>query len=135
MFATKNSIRNESLLQILELRQKMISENLANAETPGYKVKSVVFEEELEKMINKGNGDNLQLSRTHEKHLPLSSGSATIPYKVVEHSHTTMNNNRNNVDVDKEMANLANNQLAYNYMIDRVSGHYNKYKKLFADLR
>lgn len=32
---------------------------------------------------------------------------AAIPYKVVEHNLTVMNNNLNNVDIDKEMANLA----------------------------
>lgn len=135
MFATQNSIRNESLLHILELRHKVITGNLANTETPGYKVKSVAFEEELEKMITAGNGENVQLNRTNERHLQETFGSGVIRYKIVEHSDTTMNNNRNNVDVDKEMANLAQNQLEYNYMIDRVSGHYSKYMKMFADLK
>jgi flagellar basal-body rod protein FlgB len=113
----------------------LIAENLANAETPGYKVKSVVFEKELEKMIGAGNGDNLQLNRTDKRHLPQNSGSGVVPYNIVEHSQTTMGNNRNNVDVDKEMANLAENQLMYNYMIERVSGHYGKYKKMLTDLK
>lgn len=135
MIQSQNSIRNESLLQILEMRHRLITENIANAETPGYKVKSVVFEEELEKMIGAGNGDNLRLNRTDKRHLPQNSGKGVVPYTIVEHDQTTMSNNRNNVDVDKEMANLAENQLMYNYMIDRVSGHYNKYKRLLSDLK
>lgn len=135
MFSSKNSIRNESLLQILELRHRIIADNIANADTPGYKVKSVVFQEELEKMINRDDEESVRLKRTHDKHLPHGTESSAIPYKVVEHNHTVMNNNLNNVDIDKEMANLASNQLSYNYMIGRVSGHYNKYKKLFADLK
>lgn len=135
MFVTPNSVRNESLLQLLELRHRLIAENIANAETPGYKVKKVHFQEELERMINTGNGDGLRLNRTNPRHLPQATGSGPIPYTIVENSDTAMSNNRNNVDVDKEMANLAENQLMYNYMIDRVSGHYNKYKRLLSDLK
>ncbi|MHA6484223.1 flagellar basal body rod protein FlgB [Paenibacillus sp. strain BS8-2] len=132
---SNNSIRNESLLHILELQHKMITQNIANAETPGYKVKNVVFEEELEKMINAGNGDQLELNRTDKRHLQQPSGSGVIPYRVVEQEHTTMFNNRNNVDIDKEMASLAKNQLMYNYMIERVSGHYTKYKNMLSNLK
>lgn len=135
MFVTPNSVRNESVLHLLELRHRLISENIANAETPGYKVKKVHFQEELERMINAGNGDGLQLNRTDQRHLPQAAGSGPVPYTIVENSDTAMSNNRNNVDIDKEMANLAENQLMYNYMIDRVSGHYNKYKRLLSDLK
>lgn len=50
-------------------------------------------------------------------------------------SHTAMNNNGNNVDMDMEMAKLAENQLMYNYLADRVSGHYSKIRTLMQDLK
>ncbi|MBB3111713.1 flagellar basal-body rod protein FlgB [Paenibacillus phyllosphaerae] len=112
----------------------MITANIANADTPGYKAKKVEFEEELAKLIRNGNTGNLQLTRTHASHLPLSR-SSVIPYQITEDTDSIMNNNQNNVDIDAEMAGLASNQLAYQFMIDKVSGHYNKYKKLLADMK
>ncbi|MFC4101603.1 flagellar basal body rod protein FlgB [Paenibacillus xanthanilyticus] len=135
MFVSNSSKRNEALLGILEHKHKTITANIANADTPNYKAQKVVFEDELAKLIQGGQTGRVQLNRTHEQHLPLRAGTSVIPYKTVQDHTTAMNNNGNNVDIDGEMANLASNQLAYHFMIDKVSGHYNKYKKLLADLR
>jgi flagellar basal-body rod protein FlgB len=53
----------------------------------------------------------------------------------MQNNETAMNNNNNNVDIDREMALLSENQLLYNYMADRVSGHYKKMKNLLNDLK
>ncbi|WP_339278129.1 flagellar basal body rod protein FlgB [Paenibacillus sp. FSL W8-0426] len=136
MIETNTSRRNESLLQILNTKHGVITNNIANADTPNYKKKSVAFEDELRRMIENGNTPELDLKQTHPKHLPAKAPhSSVVPYRIVEHTDTTMNNNRNNVDIDIEMADLAENQLLYNYMVDRVSGHYKKMKNLLQDLK
>ncbi|TYP79270.1 flagellar basal body rod protein FlgB [Paenibacillus methanolicus] len=135
MLVSKSSKRNEALLAILEHKHKTITSNIANVDTPNYKAQKVVFEDELAKLINGENTGQVQLNRTRENHLPLSAGTSVIPYNTVQDHATAMNNNRNNVDIDAEMVNLASNQLAYNFMIDKVSGHYNKYKKLLTELK
>ncbi|MEN1986822.1 flagellar basal body rod protein FlgB [Paenibacillus hubeiensis] len=136
MIETNTSRRNESLLQILNTKHGVITNNIANADTPNYKRKSVAFEDELRRMIENGNTTELDLKQTHPKHLSAKDANpSVVPYRIIEHTDTTMNNNRNNVDIDIEMADLAENQLLYNYMVDRVSGHYKKMKNLLQDLK
>lgn len=136
LIETNTSRRNESLLQALNVQHKVTTENIANADTPNYKKKSVEFEEELRRIIENGKTDQLDMKRTHEKHFPVSNANDSIVnYRIVENNETSMNNNNNNVDIDKEMANLSENQLMYNYMVDRVSGHYKKMKNLLQDMK
>jgi flagellar basal-body rod protein FlgB len=136
LIETNTSRRNESLLQALNVQHQVTTENIANADTPNYKKKSVEFEEELRRIIENGKTDQLAMKRTHEKHFPVSNPNASIVnYQIVENNETAMNNNNNNVDIDKEMAKLSENQLMYNYMVDRVSGHYKKMKNLLQDMK
>ncbi|WP_151736958.1 flagellar basal body rod protein FlgB [Paenibacillus tengchongensis] len=136
MIQSSSSRLNEALLQVLNVRHTAIAENIANADTPHYKKKTVEFEDELRRVIESGSKEELEIKRTHPKHLPVNDpNTAYIPYRVVQNSETSMNNNGNNVDMDLEMANLAENQLMYNYLADRVSGHYSKMKNLLQDLK
>lgn len=136
MIESSSSRLNESFLQILNVRHQAIAENIANADTPGYKKQTVVFEEELRKAINGSTRDELEIRQTHSRHIGIKDDNAPlIPYKIVRNTETTMNNNGNNVDMDLEMANLAENQLMYNYMADRVSGHYTKIRDMLQNLK
>ncbi|WP_440117566.1 flagellar basal body rod protein FlgB [Paenibacillus sp. QZ-Y1] len=136
MIETNTSRRNESLLQVLTTQHNVITNNIANADTPHYKKKTVEFQEELRRIVENGKTDSLDMKRTHQKHFPISNpGASIVPYRIVENNETAMNNNNNNVDIDIEMANLSENQLLYNYMVDRVSGHYKKMKNLLNDLK
>lgn len=134
MFESSTSRLNESMLDVLSLRNRVIANNIANVDTPRYKSQSVVFQEELRKQLAADDGRNIRLRRTHPKHLPNIAAPSTVPYKILESTNTVVNNNLNNVDIDVEMANLAKNQLAYNVIVDRVSGHYKKHKQLLTDL-
>ncbi|MDT9721145.1 flagellar basal body rod protein FlgB [Paenibacillus sp. ClWae2A] len=136
MIETNTTRRNESLLQALTAQHNAITNNIANADTPNYKKKTVEFQEELRRIVENGKTDQLAMKRTHNKHFPVSDpNSPIVQYRIVENNETTMNNNNNNVDIDKEMADLSENQLMYNYMVDRVSGHYKKMKNLLNDLK
>ncbi|WP_166245042.1 flagellar basal body rod protein FlgB [Paenibacillus turpanensis] len=135
MLSSKTSRMNESMLDILSLRNRTIANNIANAETPYYKAQSVVFQDELRRQLSKDNGRSLALKKTNEKHLPMKSDPSAIPYQVVENQSTVMNNNLNNVDIEFEMSNLAKNQLAYNVVAERVGKHYTRIKTLLTDLK
>ncbi|WP_426334308.1 flagellar basal body rod protein FlgB [Paenibacillus silvae] len=136
MIETQTSKRNDSLLQALNARHQAITNNIANADTPNYKSTTVEFQDELRRIIENGKSGQLQMQRTHEKHFPISNPNASIvQYRVMQNNETAMNNNNNNVDIDREMALLSENQLLYNYMADRVSGHYKKMKNLLNDLK
>ncbi|OPZ60275.1 MAG: Flagellar basal body rod protein FlgB [Deltaproteobacteria bacterium ADurb.Bin510] len=85
-------------------RQGVISSNLANIDTPGYKAKDVAFEREFE--------NELQLVRTDESHLP-ETEPAGPGYVMREDPYGRIGNDGNTVDIDREMVKLAQNQLLY----------------------
>jgi flagellar basal-body rod protein FlgB len=136
LIQSSSSKINESLLNVLNVRHRAIAENIANADTPNYKKKTVEFQEELRRAIQNDTQGELEIKQTHHKHLQIKDADAPlIPYRMITNDYTAMNNNGNNVDLDMEMAKLAENQLMYNYLADRVSGHYSKIRTLMQDLK
>lgn len=97
-------------------RQRVISSNIANVNTPGYKASIVKFETELQKaMEHKGT-----LMTTHEKHIGVGEVSE-VAGTVEVTSGQSMNENGNNVDIDREMVDLAANEIYYNALIEQVN--------------
>lgn len=113
--------RLEAAVYAAESRQRIISNNVANAETPFFKRSEVLFEELLEQSM--GNGLNRLSGRTTDaRHIPIGVNSARLPApQVVSGDSTSMGNNQNNVDIDREMSLLAKNQLSYNFYIGQVN--------------
>ncbi|MBB6732844.1 flagellar basal body rod protein FlgB [Cohnella zeiphila] len=108
--------RLEGALKAASLRQSVLSNNIANVDTPNFKRSDVVFEDLLAQAM--GTGNNAQTTS------PGGSGAATsiVPQaQVVTEGGTLINNDKNNVDIDKEMSLLAENQLRYNFYAQQVN--------------
>lgn len=118
-------------LAAANLRQEVISNNIANVNTPNFKKSDVVFEELLAKEIGMDDSGRLPLVRTHDRHLPVGmiGGSKA---SIQEDDTTTMRVDNNNVDIDIEMASLAKNQLYYNAMATELGGYVNKLKNVIT---
>ena len=101
----------EKGLDASSLRQKVIADNVANVDTPGFKRSDVDFSAVLGEAMGATN-PVLPLKVTSEQHLPGVAPSAQAA--VVVDQSTTLRNDGNNVDIDKEMANVAENGLYYN---------------------
>ena len=106
----------ERALQYSAAKNKAITQNIANVDTPNYKSKHVVFKDVLNEAKNK----SFVTNRTHKKHIPFSGGTGS--YSVQLNRNTTYNHNGNNVDMDEEMSALAENQIYYNSIVDRFNG-------------
>ena len=118
-------------LAAANLRQEVISNNIANVNTPNFKKSDVVFEELLAKEIGRDDSGRLPLVRTHDRHLPVGMiGGAKA--SIQEDDTTTMRVDNNNVDIDIEMASLAKNQLYYNAMATELGGYVNKLKNVIT---
>lgn len=102
------------------LRQKAISHNIANVDTPNYKAKKVTFEHTLQQAMNR----SLEAYRTDERHMDFSTSNSRGAY-ITSSNSTMYNHNLNNVDIDREMASLAENQIYYNALIERLNGQFN----------
>lgn len=112
----------QSALNASNLRQQAISNNIANAETPGYKAKKVVFEDILKQHLD--NQSNFTGTRTDPRHVEIG-GSNSIPTpKVVENTDTVMQNNGNNVDIDQEMTDMGKNALWYDTLSQQVNSEF-----------
>ena len=79
----------EQYMNLVSARQKLVSSNIANADTPGYQTKDVDFENELQSQI---------------------SGSKP---NVIDVSGLKNKNDGNNVDMDREARLLAENALRF----------------------
>ena len=109
----------ENALNYSSTKQKVTSQNIANSDTPNYKAKGVShtksFQTELDTAI--------QSYRTDDRHLSFQS-NGTSTSSIVTQQNVNYNSNGNSVDIDKEMTDLATNQLYYNAVTDRLSGKF-----------
>lgn len=99
---TDNSINLlGKMLDVSAIKHKVIANNIANINTPGYKKMEVSFAEQLEKVIKDTSANKYD----------------TFQPKVVvskEGTNETARNDGNNVDMDKEVSSLMKNTLSYN---------------------
>jgi len=111
-------------LDAASLRERVIANNIANVDTPRFKRSEVQFEQVLRQYLQrteKGTSRTV-MARTHPNHMDAVGAGAEIPTAVVKVDHSTaMNNNLNNVDIDYEMALMAENQLYYYTLIQQVN--------------
>ncbi|MFD2212858.1 MULTISPECIES: flagellar basal body rod protein FlgB [Bacillaceae] len=117
---TINSL--ETAISQSTAKQKVISNNIANVDTPNYKAQEVRFNTALSNEMQK-----LQATKTNAKHFEFG-GSDTSSFKIVSRNNTNYHHNGNNVDIDSEMTEMAKNQIQYNALIERISGKFNSLK-------
>jgi flagellar basal-body rod protein FlgB len=110
----------ENSLDYASTKNRVISNNIANVDTPNYKTKDVVFKDVLDQAIQ----SKLEARKTNEKHFSFQPESQST-YRVITKNNTVYNHNGNNVDIDKQMSDLAKNQIYYNSLVDRMSGKFN----------
>lgn len=95
-------------------RSDVISNNIANINTAGYKRKYVTFEDTLKNSI-----DNITMKKDNILHM--DDGNSVGEINVKEDDSTSMKVDGNNVDIDSEMANQAQNTLMYDALISQTN--------------
>lgn len=98
-------------------RQKTASSNIANVNTPGYKASKVNFESELAKAMS---NNGAAMVKTHEGHLG-GANASDVKGEVKVIDGISMDETGNNVDIDKEMVDLAANEIYYSALIEQVN--------------
>ncbi len=109
-------------------RNKAISNNIANVNTPNYKRKTVNFEEQLKSSIKKS---SIRLKTTDERHI--SSNKPEFSPLVIENKNTSNRIDGNNVNIDNENAELAKNNIMYNALISQISGEFKSIKNVISE--
>lgn len=120
------TIMTEKALDAAWMRNEVISNNIANVNTPGFKRSYVRFEELLSDAA-----DQFQISglKKDEKFLPIGKDTgSTVSPEIVNEEFTSMRRDENNVNVDTEMAELAKNTIKYNALVAQLSKEFSRIK-------
>lgn len=102
-------------MSYLTARRDIISNNIANANTPGYKAKDAQFLEQLE---NSG-VSSVSLYKTNPRHFPISTMQRT-PY-AIKANHLEINEDGNSVDTTKEMIELMKTNHLYSIAVQTIN--------------
>ncbi len=111
MFDSTNALQTG--LNACTLRNQVISNNIANADTPNFKASNVEFEEYVNAAMD-------------DEDLVEKIGSGEISAQVVTDTDTTMRADGNNVDIENEMSRLAENNIQYYALLEKLNSEFSQ---------
>lgn len=109
-------------------RQKAISNNIANSETPGYKATTVNFEDSLKAEINKLSSNSSSSSSSGFIDKMDSIQSIQNSNISVSSGDTSSRLDENNVDLESENIEMSKTTLQYYYLVRGVTDSYSRLK-------
>lgn len=109
-------------------RNKAISQNISNENTPNYKRKIITFEDQLKQSMNK---NKIDLNTTHDKHIGVAKKNFS-PNMLIDKS-VSYRMDGNNVNIDTESADLAKNKIMYDALINQIVGEFDKIKNVITE--
>ena len=116
-------------MDVSRLRNDVIANNIANAETPNFKRTVVNFESQLKYALDEAaRPPRFRAALTDDRHIPFSrvpDYRDVLPRRYTDY-WTNVKNNGNNVDIEEESMNLLNTQLSYQNMTRAVSDQFTR---------
>jgi flagellar basal-body rod protein FlgB len=109
-------------LDITAARQRLLTENVANAETPGYVRKDIDFAAELKAARDRTPSIGMKVTRPGHHSSRTEAGSFKITRVKPESDAVSA------VQLDQEMAQVAQNQLEYNISAQLARGKFDHLK-------
>ncbi len=123
-----NSISMASkALDFLWEKESVISNNLANVETPGYKAKYVTFEEEFKSRLEAAAGDG-----GRDNAGDMSAAIAGSTYRIHTSAGETARADGNNVNADVELMELTRTSLQYQYLLRSVNSDITRFNTVIT---
>ena len=92
-------------------KNSVISSNIANADTPGYKAVDLKFDEQLRTAI--GSGNQIKVKATQRGHFTSDIKQIDKITPIVSEESDPARPDGNNVKIEKEMSKLVETQLMY----------------------
>ncbi|MBD3410181.1 MAG: flagellar basal body rod protein FlgB [Ignavibacteriales bacterium] len=102
-------------------RGQVINKNIANVNTEYYKREEVPFDAVMKETFD------VPFKQTREGHVPLKSDD---DFPVVKDDSIDPNNGLNNVMIDREMSDLAENTLLFKFASKKINGHFAKLQEV-----
>lgn len=110
----------QSSANLRAIKKNVIDSNIANAETPGYHAKKIDFEDALARAIDLD--DKRSMTTSHPDHLSVGSlPISKVRADIYDNPVGAVSNDGNTVDLEKEMASLAENTIMYKAVIQLIN--------------
>jgi flagellar basal-body rod protein FlgB len=106
-------------------RNELLTNNIANASTPGYKRKDVEFQTLLMRQLQ-GNG-------SLDQKVANSNLNELEPSVYTDYTNLSYRLDGNNVDIDTESANLAQNQIAHSALLESMTQEFTRIKTVLSN--
>jgi flagellar basal-body rod protein FlgB len=116
-------------------RHGMITTNLANRDTPGYRVRDIKFEKIMAQAVS-GLEGKLDIEFTHANHMPQQGIDGA--YKAAQRNvkfgiYGTDEKGEDVVDIDQEMTKLSKNHLVYNATVQMLAKEFELLKYAISE--
>ena len=105
----------EKAISIAQKRNEVITSNISNLDTPGYKSKDVNFKSELAKALETNHQNNLV--RTNPRHISMQNNDGQMIESYEEQGEW---NGYNWANIDSEMTKLTENNLVYRTAVEAL---------------
>ncbi|MFQ5543300.1 MAG: flagellar basal body rod protein FlgB [Nitrospiria bacterium] len=133
---TKTMAQLEKALNATSKRHQVITTNIVNQDTPGYKAKDLDFKEVM-KGARKKTASSIKLNKTNRHHLSTSL-PAPPPFAeeiTLSPSERSSRLDGNTVNSEKEMARLAENTLMYRAAAQMIASKFRGLKNVISEGR
>ncbi|KNZ41753.1 flagellar basal body rod protein FlgB [Acetobacterium bakii] len=110
-------------------RQKAISNNIANEETPGYKAVKVSFEKELDLQVKKLQSN----SGTAAEQVQNINSIKNSNINAEAVTSTAARADENNVDLDAENVDMSKTTMQYYYLVRGITDNYSRLKYAISE--
>jgi len=123
----------EKSMDVESLRRKVIADNVANVDVPHFKRSEVNFESELKRAIyqNQDVDENrLPAILSDKRHIPFFTERdiKSVSPRINLDYTTSMRNDGNNVDIEKEMVDSSKNTMRYNALVSALNHNFKMLK-------
>ncbi len=110
----------KNVLDYCTEKNRVIAKNIANIGTENYQREDVEFKKVLTE------SSNSLLKTTNQKHIGSmqTAGTGESKFEYVDDQSTDMQSGVNNVSIEKEMSDLAENTLRYKFASRKIGDYY-----------
>lgn len=109
----------QNFLDYCSVKNKVISKNIANLSTQGYRREDVVFKDLLNDNVNS------LMKTTDEKHIRfINQDDTNSDFRIVADNSEEMSSGYNNVNIDEEMTEMAENSIKFRFASKKMGEYF-----------
>lgn len=132
---SKSMARLEQALNVRSTRHRVITANIANQDTPGYKAKTLDFKAALRTAT--GGTKSIRLLKTNQTHITPNQAAHSVFSEQITLAETGRSKrlDGNTVNSEKEMTRLAENTFMYQATVQLIAGKLRGLKNIIQNER